>query len=141
MRTLVERRKLEPGVQVVEHLVRFCRKAPDEMLQDGRLAGPEATALRHKPAVEVWAAVHLQPIQELTDKQPGKRAQVVRIKRLDARLGRAGDLHDVNEAVGKIERDGITARLNSAASGLINDTPDLAEAPAQFAPRVVRNVP
>ena len=100
-------------LQIVQQLVGLGRQASDQVLQDGGVAGAEATPLRDQPAVEVRAAVDLQPIQEVTDEQPGQRSQPLRIERLDPRLGRAGDLDDIDEAAGKIERDRVAAGLTT----------------------------
>jgi hypothetical protein len=105
------------------------------------MACPEAAPLRDEPAMVIRTPVDLQPVEEVPDEQRGERSQPVRAERLDAHLSRAVDLDDIDEAVGQIERDCVAGGLDPAASWLVNEAPDLAEAPAQLAPRVVRDVP
>ena len=70
-----------------------------------------------------------------------KRPQPLRIELIDALPSRAGDLDDINEAVGEVELDRIPAGLDPSPAGLVKNAPDLAEAPAEFSPWIVRDVP
>src|SRR3546814_3639543 len=64
-----------------------------------------------------------------------------RRERLDALLGCAGDLDRIDEAIRKSKLDGIGAGVDPGSAGLIDDASDFAQAPAQLAARIVRDVP
>ncbi len=135
----VERRQLKPRVQMNEHLL--AGRAGDQMLQEGGVAAAKAAALRDQPAVEQRTAVDLQSVEKVAREQRGQMPQPLGRERLDALPRRSGDLDRINEAVRQIERDGIPAGVDPTAVGLVNQAPDLAQAPAQFTARVVGHVP
>jgi hypothetical protein len=135
----VERRKLEPPFQVSRRLV--VGHASDEVLQQGRLTAAESAPLRRHPIVESGAAVDLQAIEKVAVEQRGQCAQPLGLERLDAFLGRPGDLYRIDRTAGEIEPDGVAAGLDSAPGSLVNSVPDLAQAPAQLAARIVRHIP
>ena len=56
-------------------------------------------------------------------------------------LGRAGDLDRIDEAVREVEPDGVAAGVDPPPAGLVDEAPDLAQAPAQLAARIVGHVP
>lgn len=49
--------------------------------------------------------------------------QALRRKPVDPLLGRLPDLEHVDEAVRQVERDSVTARLDTAPTGFVEDTP------------------
>ena len=136
---LVERGKLEPLLQISKRLV--VGNAGDEVLQQGRVAGAESTPLSDQPIAESRAAIDLQAVEKISVEQCRQRAQPLRSKRLDTLMRRPGDLEHIDGAIGQVELDGVAARIDSSPAGLVDDAPDLAEAPAKLAPRVVRDVP
>ena len=113
----------------------------DEMLQQGSVAGAESTPLSDQPTVEGRAAVDLQAVEKVTVEQGGQRAQPLRGQGRNALLGRPGDLDHIDGAIRQIEPDGVAAGINASPARLVDDAPDLAEAPAQLAPRIVGDVP
>ncbi len=135
----VERRQLQPRLQMRKDLV--AGQAANEMLQDRRVAAAEATPLRQEPALEHRAAGNLQPVDEVAGEQPGQRSQPLHGKRPEPFLGRARHLDGIDEAVREVEPDGVGTRIHPATAGLIDDAPELAEAPAELAARIVGHVP
>ena len=105
------------------------------------MAAAESPALGREPPVEHRAAAHFETFQELAAEQRGQRAWPIRREPLDALVGRASDLDRVDEAVRQVEPDGVAARLDAPAAALVDEDPDLAEAPPELPARVVRNVP
>src|SRR6185436_11406425 len=136
---LVEGRKLEPLLQICERVIAGYRF--DEVLQQGCMAAAKSAPLRGEPTVEAWVAVDLQAVEKLTIEQSGQRAQPLWVERLDALLGGSGDLDGIDEAIRQVELDGIPAGLDPAPAGLVDDAPELAEAPAQLPARIVGDVP
>src|SRR3546814_685913 len=108
--TLVERRKLEPILEMDKHL--FIRSASDEVLQQRDMAAAKTTALCEEPGVENRTAVYLQPFEKIPGEQSGQRLQSRRRERLDALLGCAGDLDRIDEAIRKSKLDGIGAGVD-----------------------------
>ena len=135
----VERGKLQPRLQMRKDLV--VGDLSDEMLQHRGVTAAQAAALRHEPAVEHRAAIDLESFEKVADKQRGQGSQPLGGQRLDALLDRLVDLDRIDDAVREVEPDGVGLGLDPAAAGLIDDAPDLAEAPAQLAARIVGNVP
>ena len=136
---LVEWRELQPLLQIPQHIIAGC--LPRQALQHGSVTAAKAAALSRQPAVEARVAVDLQAVQKLAREQRGQRAQALRRQRLDARLGRVRHLDRVDEAAGQVQPHGIPAGLDPAPAGLIDDAPQLAQAPAQLAARIVGDVP
>ena len=85
---LVERRKLEPLLQICERFIAGYRL--DEMLQQGGVAAAKSAPLRREPAVEARVAVDLQAVEKVAVEQRGQRSQPLGSKRLDALLDRLG---------------------------------------------------
>ena len=56
-------------------------------------------------------------------------------------LRRPGDLDRIDEAVREVEPDRVRLRIDPPPAGLVDEAPDLAEAPAKLAARIVRDVP
>ena len=108
-------------LQVAERLV--VGNAPDEMLQQGGVAAAESPPLRGEPAVEDRAAVDLQALQKVAVEQRGQRSLPLRRERLDARLGRAGDLDRVDEAIRQVEPDGVLAGVDAPAASRSSTRP------------------
>ncbi len=67
VRALVERIEFQPFLQMRGHFVGIRRQLADELFQNGGVPRAEATALRDQPAVEMRAAVDLQPVEEVAD--------------------------------------------------------------------------
>ncbi len=111
------------------------------MLKYRCVAGAEAVPLRDEPAAEAWAAVDLQPLKKVSRKQRGQRFELFHGKRLDAFLSRARDFDRIDETIRQVEPDGVSPRVYPLMAGQIDDAPDLAEAPAKLAARIVGNVP
>ena len=137
--TRVERSKLEPRLEIAEDLV--VRNACGQVLQQRDVAAAKTAPLSDEPAVEDRVAVDLQPFEKVAGEQRGQRSQPLRSERLDALLGRAGDLDRIDEAVRQVEPDGVGGGVHPLPAGLVDDAPDLAETPAQLAARIVRDIP
>ncbi len=136
---LIEGSKLQPLLQISKNL--GVRNAVGEALQQCGVIGAEAASLRHKPAAEGRAAIDLQTFKEVSGERCGKHSQPIRSERLDALLTRTADLDRIDPAVGEIEPDRIGSCFDPSPTRLIDKAPDLAEAPAKFAPRIVGEVP
>src|SRR5262245_23773155 len=139
MHPAIERRELQPLLQVGERLV--VGNAAHELLQQCRVAAAKPPPLRDQPAVEARAAVDLQTVQEVALDQPGEGSLLVQREGFHPALDRAGDIDRIDTAIGEVEPDGVVAGLDPPAAGLVHQAPDLAEAPAKLAARVVGNVP
>src|SRR5262245_26337217 len=135
----VERRELQPLVQVFERVV--VGNAAREVLEHGRMAGPESPPLRGEPAVEDRAAGDLQALQKIAIDQCGERAQSFRRERFDALPGRTGNLDGIDEGIRQVELNGVPAGGDAPGPALVHDAPDLAQAPAELSPRIVGNIP
>jgi hypothetical protein len=101
------------------------------------VAAAKSAALRREPTVETRVAIDLQAVEKLTIEQRGQGSQPLGGKRLDALLGGASDLDRIDEAVRQVELDGIPAGFEPAPARLVEDAPDLAQAPSQLAARIV----
>ena len=66
VRTPVERGKLQPRLQTAQDLFGFGRQAGDQVFEHGNVTSTESATLRHQPAVELRAAVDLEPLQKVT---------------------------------------------------------------------------
>ena len=135
---LVERRELQPLLQIAERLV--VRSVCYEALQQRGMRAAQAAPLRREPAGKRRAALDLQALEKVAGEQRGQRSQPLRRDRLDV-LRRPGDLDRIDEAVREVEPDGVRLRLDPLPARLVDEAPDLAEAPAQLAARIVGNVP
>ena len=112
-----------------------------EVLQQRRVAAAEPAPLRREPAVESGIAVDLQAVQELALEEGAERPQSIRRQRLDALLRGAGNLHGIDETVREIEPDAVPGGIDPAPTRPVEDAPELAQAPAQLAARIVGHVP
>ncbi|MNS87195.1 hypothetical protein D3C72_1211290 [compost metagenome] len=137
----VKRGELEPLVQTGEALLGPCRQACDQILQHRGMAGSQAPPLRRQPVVEERAAADLQPFEKISDEQRRQRAQPLQVRLVDALLHRQADLDDIDVAIAEVQPHHVLRRLYPAAVGLVEQGSGLAEAPAQLAARIVRNVP
>ena len=135
----IEGRKLEPLLQIPERLV--IGNALDQMLQQCGVTAAESPPLSGEPAVEHRAAVDFQAVQKVSVEQPGKRSLPLRGERPDALFDGAGDFDRIDEAIRQVEPDRVVAREDALAAALVDNAPDLAEAPTQLPPRIVGNIP
>ena len=134
----LERRQLEPPVQMHWHFL--VRDVSDELLEQRGVPGTEPTPLGGKPSVEARAAVDLQAVEEVPDEHGGQNSQPLRRERSDLRSG-PGDLERVDEAVPEVETDSVRLRFDPLPARLIEETPNLAQAPAKLTPGIIRDVP
>ena len=135
----IERRKLEPLLEVAEQLV--ARGRCRQVLQQRRVAAAEPAPLRREPAVERGVAIDLEAVQELALEEGAERPQSIGRQRLDALLRGAGNLHGIDETIREIEPDAVPGRIDPAPTRPVEDAPELAQAPAQLAARIVGHVP
>ena len=135
----VERRQLEPLLQMFEHLV--AGRGRCEALQQDGVATAKAAPLRREPGVEARIAIELQAVEKFAAEQGRQRSQPIGRQRRESVLAGAGDLDRVDEAIRQVELDGVSAGVDPPPAGLVDDAPDLAEAPAKLAARIVRDVP
>ena len=136
----VERRKLEPLLQIPERLV-----VGDAARRDAPAAAAWQPRNRRRCAVSQPLKAGLRSISRPSRKSPANSADSAR-SRSGASVsmpscGRAGDLDRIDEAVRQVEPDGVAAGVDAPPAGLVDDAPDLAQAPAQLAARIVGNVP
>jgi hypothetical protein len=101
----------------------------------------ESPALGGEPPLEDRAASDVEALEEVAAEQGRQRSLPARRERLDALAGRPGDFERVDEAVHQVEPDGVSAGLDAPAAALVDETPDLAQAPPELSARIVRNVP
>ena len=141
MGSRIERRESEPLFQMRRWSVWIGREPCDEEAQDGDMAGSKAPSLSGQPDIEVWAAIDLEPFEEIAGKQPGDRPELIQSERLDSRIDRRRHVDRVHVAVVQAKRDPAVRRLDPSAVRFVENGPKLAEAPAEFAPRIVRDVP
>jgi hypothetical protein len=139
VRALVEWSKLEPLLQVAEYFL--SSSAGSQMLQQCRVAAAKATALGDDPAVELRTAVNLETIEKITGEEHAQAPQPFRREGLDALLCHPRDLDSIDEAICEIELDGVALGLDPSPPGLVEDAPDLAQAPPKLSARIVRHVP
>ena len=104
------------------------------------MTAAESASLRGNPTFEGRAAVDLQIFEKVSGEQRDERSQALRINGRDV-LSRPGDLDRIDEAVRQIKSDSVRLSVDPAPIRLINEAPDLAEAPTKLSPRIVRDVP
>ena len=141
MRARIEGRESEPLFQMRRGSVRIGREPRDEEAQDGDVASSEAPSLGGQPGIEMRAAIDLEPFEEIAGEQPGERPQLFEAERLDSRIDRRRDVDRVHGTAFKTKRDPVVRRLDPSAVRFVENGPKLAQAPAEFAPRIVRDVP
>ena len=137
----VERADLQPLLQEPEPLLRWIAEPVDELFEHVDVQQPEATALSAEPARELRIPIDLQSFREVAGEQRVHRLQGGEIHFLRARLQRLLQLRDVDEAIGEFECNAVTLGPHSRARLIIEHTAQLAQAPAQLAARIVRDVP
>jgi len=135
----VEWRELAPLVQVPEGLV--AGSALRELLQQRRVASTEVPALGREPPAEHGAAVDLEALKEIPLEQQLEASLRLWAQRRDAFFDGTCDLDRVNEAIGEVEPDRVPAAHDALPPLGVDKGPDLAEAPAQLAARIVRHIP
>jgi ubiquinone/menaquinone biosynthesis C-methylase UbiE len=138
VRAQIEWRERRPFLQMAERLV--LGNAGCEAFEQGDVQAPEPAPLRHEPGLESRAAVDLQAIEKIAGVERLEGLQLRRRHGLEVLFG-PGDLDRIDGAVRKIDPDAVALRLDPAPGRLVDQAPDLAEAPAQLAARVVRHVP
>jgi hypothetical protein len=136
---LVERRKLQPLIEVRKRFL--VGNVPGEMLQQGGVAAAESPSLRSEPTVENRAAGDLQALEEISGEQRSERPLPLWRERLYPLFDCAGDLDRIDEAIRQVEPDGIIAGMDAPAVLLVDEGPDLAQAPAKLAARIIGHVP
>ena len=104
------------------------------------MAGPITAALRYHPIVELRAALQVQAFQEIAGEQVAEPAQAGKIERLQSVPHRRFDLHRVDQAVRQVERDHVASGRDADMFRLVENRPEPAQAPAQFALGIVRNI-
>ena len=137
----IERHERKPLVQAGKPFLRPLGQKNGLMRQHGRVTGPQPPPLCGQPAVKERAAANLQPFQKVAREHGRKRAQTLRAGLAYTRLHGGPDVDDVHTAVGQVQAHGVLHGLDPAAPGLVQQAPRLAQAPAKFAARIVRNVP
>lgn len=136
---LIEWRQLKPCLQVRKDLV--AGNDLGEVLQHGDTATAKTPPLSGQPSPEERAAVDLHPVEKLPGKHRAQCFQTLRRKPLDALRDRAADLDRVHVTAREVEADGVGLRPDPAAVGLVDEAPDLTQAPAKLPARVLGQVP
>ena len=112
-----------------------------EVLQQRRVAAAEPAPLRREPAVESGVAIDLEAVEELALEEGAERPQSIGRQRLDALLRGAATSIGIDETIREIEPDAVPGRIDPAPTRPVEDAPELAQAPAQLAARIVGHVP
>src|SRR6202171_6218325 len=111
------------------------------MLEQCGVATAESAALSDQPAVEGRIAINLEAIEKISGKKCSKRSQPLRGDCLNAHLSSPADFGGIDEAVSQVEPDGVGLCIDPALARPVKNAPGLAKAPAQFPPRIVRDIP
>src|SRR5690606_27452495 len=122
-----------------ERLVLRCGLG--EMFEQGRVIGAKAAALCGQPRIKGVRAIDFESLEKVAGELTGKSLQPFRVQRADATLHHMRNLDRIDLAVGEIESDKIALRIHALSTGIVDDWAELAQAPAQFAARIVRHVP
>src|SRR5882672_12898376 len=104
----VEWRKLEPPLQIPEHLV--IASIPDEMLQQRDMAAAESPPLRGEPRAKCGITRDLQSLQKVSPEQRVQRSLPLRCELLHSRGGCPRDFDRIDKAVSQVELDGVRTR-------------------------------
>jgi hypothetical protein len=139
VRTGIVWRNLQPPFQVGDRIL--LRGTLDDLFQQGDVPGAELAPLGAEPGAESRTAIHFQSFKEFPLEQREQRLLLGRREQVAAPAHRADDFHRIDPAVAHVDPDRVRGRLDPAAAGLVDEAPDLAEAPAQLATRIVRNIP
>ena len=139
VRPLIERRELEPCVEVQERLV--VGAAHDQLLEHCRAAAAKPTTLCRQPGGKHGAAVNRQTLEEFPVEQCRERCEWLRRQRLDPGLSGPQNVEHVHPAVRQIELNRVPTREHWPARIVVEQATDLAQAPSQFAARIVGDVP
>ena len=139
MRPLIERRELEPRVEVHERLV--LRTAHDELLEHCSATAAKPTTLCGQPGGKHGAAVNRQTFEKVPLERCRERRESLRRQRLDPGLNGVEDVERVDPTLRQIQLNGVRTREHSPARTVVEQATDLAEAPTQFAARIVGDVP
>ena len=113
-----------------------------EMLEQRDAAAAQPAPLRGEPAVEARTAIDLEAVEKVAAEQRRQRCAAAR-RRASAppRRGVADELERIDEAVREVEPHACRRAPAPGAARLVDDAAELAEAPAQFAARIVRRRP
>ena len=139
MRPLIERRELEPRVEVHERLV--VGAAHDELLEHRSATAAKPTTLCGQPGGKHGAAVNRQTFEKFPLERCRERPESLRRQRLDPGLGGPQDVEHVDQTLRQIQLNGVPMRVHSPAGTVVEQATDLAQAPTQFAARIVGDVP
>ena len=139
VRPLIERRELEPRVEVHERLV--IRAAHDELLEHRSATAAKPTTLCSQPGGKYGAAVNRQTFEKFPLERCRERPEWLRRQRLDPGLGGPQDVERVDQTLRQIQLNGVPMRVHSAAGTVVEQATNLAQAPTQFAARIVGDVP
>ena len=131
----------EPGVEA-RNASSDPERARRQLAQHGDVHRPIAVALRGQPAGELRVAVDLHAVEQVAAEQVAQLGEPLARRLLEPRLHGPVDLERIDEAVGQVERDQVVAAGDHApAIAVVEHAAELAQAPAQLAARIVRDVP
>src|SRR5690606_30061313 len=95
----VERRKLQPFIQAGVAFLRSGLQTGNKMFQDGCMAGAQAPSLCIHPTVEERAALDLQPLKKIADKQCRQLTQPLSTECIDTLLHGQAYVYDIHIAI------------------------------------------
>src|SRR4051812_14860200 len=105
------------------------------------MAAPESPPLRDEPAVEVRIAIDLDAFQKISTDERGQLLLSQGRKCPDAPFNCACNLECIDNAIGEVQSDSVSAGVNTLFCRFIDDASELAQAPTKFSARVVWNIP
>ena len=117
MGTAVERRQLEPFVQVREGF--FVGQAAGELLQQRQVMATHPAPLRREPVGDGRAAIDLEAVEKVSGEQGGQLSQLLWCHRREARTRGPSDFLRLDEAVRQVQAQGVgceSTRLRSGSS-------------------------
>src|SRR5579871_1253724 len=103
---------------------------------------PVPVALRSEPAVELGIAVDRRAFEQLTTAERAYLLEAFLRGPVDPGSDRAFHLQRVDQAIREVQRDGVLAAgYHATMLPFVQQAAQLAEAPAQLAPWIVRDEP
>ncbi len=128
-------------VRVRERAGRVAARTFDELAQHAAPNRAEAVALGHAPVVEAMAGGQIEAVEELALEQLSRFLQRGQLGLLNTRGKQLLDPPEIDEDAPREEHDPLAVGTQAHGRGVVDHDPQLAQAPAQRAARVVRSIP
>ena len=128
-----------PLLEIVQAIVGWAGLT--EPLENLYPPGPKRLPLAGKPTFETGAAFDLQAFEKLALKKLGANSEIFHRHVVQGLAHQGAYRQRIDETIPGFQAHTLAIRLEALAIGRVEQGPQLAQAPAQLAARVVRSIP